>query len=72
MNTKSAISRARQVEVIADELIHKLGASKTSRPFFCKVAWRLTEARIWSNVEAAQKANNPIGLFIWLCKRDGV
>lgn len=67
-------ARARKVEEIADTLLVKLRLSQDSRPFMCKVAWRLSEARIWSNLEKAQKpgGRNPVGLFIFLCKRDGV
>lgn len=68
-------SRARQVELIADLLLQKFEAKSESRPFMCKVAWKLSEARIWGNAEQAlqgKKINNPMGLFIYLCKRDGV
>jgi hypothetical protein len=63
--------RARQVERIADELVKKLGVTVQSRPFMCKVAYKLSEARIWENFEKAQKAKKSIvGLFIYLCKVD--
>ena len=68
--------QGKKVEWIADELIKKFNADQKSRPFFCKVAWRLSEARIWYNAEQATKPNakitNPLGLFIYLCKRDGI
>lgn len=65
--------RARRVENIADSLLDKLGLTTESRPFMCKVAWKLSEARIWDNYEQAQKAKtSKVGLFIFLCKRDGV
>lgn len=64
--------KGRNVEVIADALMAKLRAKPESRPFMCKVAWKLSDVRIWYNLEAAQKGHNPIGLFIYLCKRDGV
>lgn len=62
----------RTVERLADELMKKLGAEEKSRPFLCKAAWKLSEARIWQNVESALKGRNRMGLFIYLCKRDGV
>lgn len=64
--------KAKQVEVVADTLLERLGAKVESRPFMCKVAWKLPEHRVWTNVETALKGNNPVGLFIYLCKRDGV
>jgi len=64
--------RSKQVEVIADKLVDKLGVPIKSRPFMCKAAYKLSEARIWDNLEQAMKGKNPVGLFIWLCKRDGV
>ena len=64
--------QGKKVEILADELLKKMGAPQQSRPFMCKVAWKLSEARIWYNVEQALKGKNPMGLFIYLCKRDGV
>lgn len=70
VNDKYAASR--KVEMIADILLEKLHLSQNSRAFMCKVGYRLSEARIWDNLEQAKKGNNPAGLFIHLCKRDGV
>lgn len=69
-----SIEKARKVEIIADDLVEKLNAKIESRPFMCKVAWRLPEHRIYMILEQAQspEVKNPIGLFIYLCKRDGV
>lgn len=64
--------RSKQVDLIADRLATKLGAKPESRPFLCKVAWSQPEHRIWGNVEQALKGKNPMGLFIFLSKRDGV
>lgn len=64
--------KSKQVDMIADRLVEKLNAQSTSRPFMCKVAWKLSEARIWDNLEQALKGKNPTGLFIYLCKKDGV
>lgn len=63
---------ARRVDYIADLLQIKLGMKEQSRPFLCKVAWRLPEDRIWSNLEDALRGKNSAGLFIYLCKKDGV
>lgn len=64
--------QGKRVEILADELLKKLNADIKSRPFMCKVGWKLSEPRIWYNVESALKGTNPMGLFIYLCKRDGV
>lgn len=64
--------RSKQVDMIADKIAAKLGAKPDSRPFICKVAWTQPEHRIWGNVEQALKGRNPMGLFIYLSKRDGV
>lgn len=69
-NVNDKYARSKKVETIADELLTKLGAKQESRPFLCKVAWNLSESRIWQNCESALKGNNPMGLFIYLCKRD--
>lgn len=71
-NDNGKYDRSKKVEAIADKLIHRLAVEVKWRPFFCKVAWKLPEARVWSNYEQALKGNNPAKLFIWLCKRDGV
>lgn len=66
------MDRSKQVDLIADRIATKLGAKTESRPFLCKVAWTQPEHRIWGNVEQALKGKNPMGLFIYLSKRDGV
>ena len=65
---------SRKVDVIADQLVEKLGNSKY-RAFYCKVAFKLSEARIWQHYETAvagAKDGNPGKLFTYLCKKDGV
>lgn len=64
--------KGKQVEFVADKLQQRLGMKKKSRPFLCKAAYKLSEARLWDNCDQALKGKNPAGLFIWLCKRDGV
>lgn len=65
-------SASKQIDYIADRLVDKLNATDKSRPFLCKVAWKLPEHRIWNHVESAMRGKNPMGLFIYLCKKDGV
>lgn len=62
----------RKAETIADKLLERLNLPVESKGFMCKVAYKLSEARIWDNLEQAQRGKNPTGLFIYLCKRDGV
>lgn len=69
-NVNDKYSRSRRVEELADNLMEKLGAKPESRPFLCKVAWNLSESQIWTNYETSRRGNNPMGLFIYLCKRD--
>lgn len=71
-NDGKKYNQSRKVETMADAMLTALNGQEESRPFMCKVAWRLSEARIWSNIESAKKGRNPMGLFIYLCKRDGV
>lgn len=63
--------RSKKVEYIADKLVETFN-NKQFRGFYCKVAWKLSEARIWDNVEQSQKGTSPARLFTYLCKRDGV
>lgn len=72
-NENDKYGRAKKVEYIADRLVEKFGNAQF-RGFYCKVAWKLSEAKIWQNYEAAVKGNptEPGRLFSYLCKRDGV
>lgn len=78
VNDNGKYENARKVEAIADKLVEKFGLPEKSRPFMCKVAYKLSEARIWAHYEHVTTSQNgkpianPVGLFIWLCKRDGV
>lgn len=71
-NVKTKYERSRQVDRIADDIIYKLGVSEEYRDFYCKIAWSLSEARIWSNMESALKGSSPARLFTYLCKKDMV
>jgi len=72
VNDNGRYVKGKQVELTADRLLKRLGMKLESRPFLCKAAYRLSEAKLWDNCEQALKGKNPAGLFIWLCKRDGV
>ena len=64
-----AKERAMQVDNIADHLVRKFNAP-TSRNFFCKCAWNLSENDIWTAYEQAHgpKVNNSLKYFIALCQ----
>lgn len=66
------VERSKQVDMVVDKLAQRLGAGAESRLFLCKAVWTLPEHRIWGNLEQALKGRNPMGLFIYLSKRDGV
>lgn len=63
--------QSKRVEYIADRLVAIYG-NQQFRGFYCKVAWKLSESKIWQNVEQANKGSSPARLFTYLCKRDGV
>ena len=69
-NDRGKYDRSKRVDWLADDLMAKLKADKGSRPFLCKVAWKLPESVIWQNYESSLKGKNQMGLFIYLCKRD--
>lgn len=55
--------------LIAQKLVDKLD-NPDGWLFYCKVAWRLPENIVWSNLELAQdKGRDPKVYFSWLCKR---
>lgn len=61
-----------QVDAIANDVMQKLGASRDYRSFYCKIAWKLSDATIYNNLELALRGKNPARYFTWLCKRSGV
>lgn len=65
--TKEQILRA---DRLADRIQSSLNADITSRPFYCKVAYALSESQIINNLEQALRGNNPQRYFTWLCKKD--
>jgi len=69
---KNSLARSKSIDSMIDKLQSGLQAKDESRPFLAKSCWKLPESSIWSNYEAAQKGKNPMGLFIWLCKKQGV
>lgn len=64
VNVKSISS----VQEIAHRLCEQL-SDEHDFEYFCKVAWKLPESVIWSNVEAALKGRNKARLFTWLCSQ---
>lgn len=59
----------KKVEHIALSLVEKF-MSKDSYKFYCLVAYKLPENKIWLNYEKAMTGKNPAGLFNWLCRKD--
>lgn len=70
--TSRTLARSRNIDVMIEKLQSGLNAKDESRPFLAKACWKLPEASVWSNYETAIKGNNPMGLFIWLCKKQGL
>lgn len=70
-NVGNKYQKAKTVDLIADQLVERFN-SPQSRAFYCKAAWKLSEATIWNNVEQANKGKNPANLFNYLCKKAGV
>lgn len=68
-NNDNDIDRAKVVETIAMKLVDKF-KSQDSYKFYCLVAYKLPESKIWLNYEQATSGKNPAGLFNWLCRRD--
>lgn len=57
-----------QQDLIADKLCDQLG-NHQYRAFYCKVAYKLSEAQIWSCLETAKKGKQPAKYFTWLVKK---
>lgn len=69
VNSKIDMERSKEVEAIAQRLVVKTGSEDSWR-FYCLIAYKLPEYKIWSNWEAAQSGRSPAALFNWLCRRD--
>ena len=63
-NVKRYNVNAEQTAKLIAERLH----DENSFLFFCKVAHRLPENVIWSNLEQAQGGKNPRAYFTFLCK----
>jgi hypothetical protein len=70
-NDGNKYQKAKTVDLIADQLVERF-KSPQSRAFYCKAAWKLSEATILNNVEQANKGKSPASLFNYLCKKAGV
>lgn len=70
VNLKNNINdNEKKVNYLVDNIMVKLNAKESSRLFYCKVAWKLSESIIYNNLELALKGNDPQKYFTWLCKR---
>jgi hypothetical protein len=63
--------KTRRAESIAFQLCDKFN-NHDYFSFYCKVALKLPEYRIWQLVEEAQRGHQPARLFSFLCKKAGV
>lgn len=63
--------KARRAESIAYQLCDKFN-NHSYFSFYCKVALKLPEYRIWQLTEEAQRGQQPARLFSFLCKKAGV
>jgi len=57
------------VDMIADKLVRELN-NPGARLFYCKVAWKLPENKIYNNLELAKTGKSPQKYFSWLCNRE--
>lgn len=69
-NNVRSLIKVDAADAIADKLCKELGNNQY-RTFYCKVAYKLSEAEIWSSLELAKTGNNPARYFTWLVKRTG-
>ena len=68
-NVNDNVDKSKAVDLIADKLVLAFN-NPNGRPYYCKVAWKLSEHKIWMHLEASAKGRNPAKLFTWLCQRD--
>lgn len=69
LNNTDTVAKSKQVDLIADKLVLALN-NPDRRAYYCKVAYKLSEAQIWNNLEQSAKGRSPAKLFTWLCQRD--
>jgi len=55
-------------DAIADKLCKELN-NPQYRAFYCKVAYKLSEAQIWNTLEQAKKGRSPAKYFSWLVSK---
>ena len=60
---------AREVDQIADRLVATFG-NPERQLYYCRVAWRLSEATIWRSAEQASRGREPAKLFTWLVQQE--
>lgn len=61
--------KSKFVELTARVLVEKLD-NPNAYAYYCKVAYKVPEHRIWLHLESALRGDNPQKLFTWLCQRD--
>lgn len=68
-NNDNDIGREKIVDYIADKLSRSLN-NPGGRLYYCKIAWKLPESVVWSNLEIALAGRDPRKYFTWLCERE--
>lgn len=60
-----------EVDLVADQLVEMFG-SQRSRPFYCKVAWKLSRETVFrlAQIARADGTRSPGGLFNVLARRE--
>ena len=64
-------TRVRNTDYVADKLV-KIYNAPSSRNFFLKCAWHLSEDTIWTAVENSRKktVKSPVKYFVAICNRE--
>lgn len=68
-DNESKYRAAGRVEHIARQLVDKF-SSPGNFNYYCKVAYKLSESKIWNNYEVSLKGRAPAKLFTFLCNKD--
>jgi hypothetical protein len=69
ININESHKTIKSVQTVANRLFEKLG-NENNMNFYHKVAWKLPEHRVWSNLEIALTGQYPQRYFTYLCKME--
>ena len=68
-NVIDNVARTRATDLLADTLVARLN-NPGAREYYCKVAYKLSEAQIHNNLEKALSGRDPLSYFTWLCNKE--